>query len=468
MFKECFEMIYQRDVAAFAGGCLVLFFGAVTASAQLTPFRADAVEAPSVRAMAPAAWAAQDPADSLYRMARRELNEGRYQQAASLFRRLRSDYSSSQYAPDSYYWEAFARYRTDDTRELETALDLLERQGERYPNTPTRDDARSLAVLVRGKLAERGDANAARDITEEAGRQDCPTEEDDVRVMALNALLNMDAERALPLLQQVLQRRDACSVQLRRKAVWLISQKRSDATTSVLLDVVRNDPDREVREQAVFWLSQVRDEEAVTALDSILLGSDDHTIQEKAIFAISQHPSDRAGEILRRYALRNDVPQDLRENAIFWLGQRRPGENQQFLQDLYSQVNSEQLKEKIIFSISQHPDDEAGEWLLGIALDESESLELRKSALFWAGQRRRVPTESLNELYGSMDDREMREQVIFVLSQRHEAAAVDALMTIARNETDHELQKKAIFWLGQSDDPRVPEFLLELINRNIP
>jgi HEAT repeat protein len=67
-----------------------------------------------------------------------------------------------------------------------------------------------------------------------------------------------------------------------------------------------------------------------------------------------------------------------------------------------------------------------------------------------------------------MEDREMREQVVFVLSQRHDPGAVDALMDIARNETDRDLQKKAIFWLGQSDDPRVAEFLLEIINREIP
>ena len=38
-------------------------------------------------------------------------------------------------------------------------------------------------------------------------------------------------------------------------------------------------------------------------------------------------------------------------------------------------------------------------------------------------------------------------------------------MEIARNETDPELRKKALFWLGQSGDPRVAEFLLEVMER---
>lgn len=418
--------------------------------------------------LVPSAWANQDPADALYREAREALNSGRYAEAADLFARIRTRYSESEYAPDSYYWEAFARYRSDDTDELGTALDLLNRQERRHPRAATREDARSLAVLIEGKLAERGDADSFRNITERAQEQGCPEEEDDVRVMALNALLNMDSERALPILEQVLARRDACSVELRRKAVWLISQKHSDRTTDVLLDVARNDPDVEVRSQAVFWLSQVHSEEAVIALDSILLGSNDREIQEKAIFALSQHNSSRAAEALRNYALRNDVPGDLRENAIFWIGQSHSEESQQFLRDLYGEVQSERLKDKIIFSISQQHGEEAGRWLLDRALDPNETIKLRKQALFWAGQQRQIPVDRLGELYRTMDDLEMREQVIFVLSQRRETEAVDALMNIARNERDRELRKKAIFWLGQSKDPRVPEFLLELINREIP
>ncbi len=418
--------------------------------------------------VAPSAWADQDPADALYREARQALNSGRYENAANLFSRIRTDHRDSEYAPDSYYWEAFARYRTDDTEELEAALDLLRRQETRFPRAATRDDARSLAVLIEGKLAERGDANAAQNITERAQGQDCPEEEDDVRVMALNALLNMDSERAVPILEQVLARRDACSVELRRKAVWLISQKSTDRTTDVLLDVARNDPNTEVRSQAIFWLSQVHSEEAVTALDSILLESDDREIQEKAVFALSQHNSERAAQALRNYALRDDVPDDLRDNAIFWIGQSHSADSQQFLRDLYYQVQSERLKDKIIFAISQQHGEEAGQWLLDRALDPNETIKLRKQALFWAGQQGEVPVDRLGELYRSMDDREMQEQVIFVLSQRHEAEAVDALMDIARNEQDRELRKKAIFWLGQSKDPRVAEFLLEIINREIP
>src|SRR2546425_7463416 len=48
----------------------------------------------------------------------------------------------------------------------------------------------------------------------------------------------------------ILLKRDACSAALRRKAVFLISQKRSDETEDVLLDIAQHDPDSDVRQQA--------------------------------------------------------------------------------------------------------------------------------------------------------------------------------------------------------------------------
>jgi HEAT repeat protein len=102
---------------------------------------------------------------------------------------------------------------------------------------------------------------------------------------------------------------------------------------------------------------------------------------------------------------------------------------------------------------------------MDIALNQKENIDLRKKALFWAGQGRSVEIADLVRLYDSMKDREMREQLIFVYSQRRDPAALDKLFDIAKNDPDRELRKKAIFWIGQSRDPRAAQFLQELINQ---
>jgi HEAT repeat protein len=471
--------------------------------------------------MPPEAWAAKDPADSLYREARAALGKGDYAKAAELFRRINRQYPNSDYAGEALYYLAFSEYRLGGADRLRSALQSLTQIETKYPDLAKRSDAKALRTRVCGELARQGDeacaAEVARSVSSavsaavgqavtsavtaagavagavtdavvgataaipgtvdqamatgiDAGsrraRSGCPSEDDDddERIAALNALIQMDADRAMPILTKVLERRDPCSVGLRRKAVFLVSQKRTPESADVLLRIARNDPDEEVREQAVFWLSQVPDERAVTMLQEILASSSNENIKNKALFALSQHRSPKAAQFLRDFALREDASDELRGQAIFWLGQRRSPENAEFLRSLYARIRSDEVKEKILFSLSQQRGVGNDKWLLDIARNRNESIELRKKALFWAGQGA-APTDQLLSLYSSMPDTEMREQLIFIYSQRREPAMVDKLLDIAKNDRDPDLRKKAIFWLGQSHDPRVQQFLLDLINR---
>lgn len=62
-------------------------------------------------------------------------------------------------------------------------------------------------------------------------------------------------------------------------------------------------------------------------------------------------------------------------------------------------------------------------------------------------------------------DREVREAAVFALSQRPTDEGIPALSRIARQNADPELRRKAIFWLGQSDDPRALQLFEELLTK---
>ncbi|HET7790408.1 MAG TPA: HEAT repeat domain-containing protein [Gemmatimonadales bacterium] len=424
------------------------------------------------RRVPPAPWAQGDPGDSLYRAGRRLLNASRYPEAAAAFGDLIRRYPRSTYAADAYYWAAFAQSHSDDDADLHQALALLDQQKARYPNASTRGDSDALRARLLGQLARHGDQDAARQLHLMSGdtartlAAGCPSDnDDDPRMAALNALLQMDADNAMPLLSKVLERRDACWAPMRRKALFVVSQKHTDSTEDILLRVARNDPDDDVRKQAVFWLSQVHSDRALAALDSILNNSTDEELQEKAIFALSQQHEPRADQALRTFALKPSASADARAKAIFWLGQSHDDGNSAFLHELYGKLTDQDLKEKVIFSMSQLNTAESSRWLMDIALNAQEDVELRKKALFWAGQSQSVALSDLVALYGKMPDKEVKEQLIFVYSQRHEPAAVDELIDIAKHETDPDLRKKAIFWLGQSHDPRAAQALMEIITQ---
>jgi len=306
---------------AYLSAALLLVLGGAVGGTSSTP-----AVSQGQAAVVPAPWAVEDPADSLYRAARDALNRNDYTRAADLFRKIRDTYPQSQYTPDAYYWEAFALYRRGGTTDLKTALGSLDVQEKKYPKAATRGDARSLATRISSELAKRGDPVAAAKVDSQAktAAQGCPDpdDEDDVRIAALNGLLQMDADRAIPILKKVLARRDQCSVGLRRKAVFLVSQKHSPETESILLDAARNDPDEEVRQQAVFWLSQVGSETAVSlgagALRSALIARvhDVRIVRLERFSGITVRRFAPLARVVHRFARAIQAARDRRFHAL--------------------------------------------------------------------------------------------------------------------------------------------------------
>jgi hypothetical protein len=94
--------------------------------------------------------------------------------------------------------------------------------------------------------------------------------------------------------------------------------------------------------------------------------------------------------------------------------------------------------------------------LVRLAKNGSVPKETRRSAVFWLGQAAgTAATASLDSLVGdSQGDRQIREAAVFALSQRPKDEGVPALIRVAQTNRDPDIRRKAMFWLGQSDDPR--------------
>jgi HEAT repeat protein len=430
----------------------------------------------------------ESQADTALAAAKRVLEDGDFREAAQLFKRVAQRYPKSSQAAEALYWQAWSLFRTGSSSNLSSALTVLNDLNRLYPSSAAnKGDAGSLKIRICGEMARRGNEECAQDIvtrattttstststttsTSQGGGQarSCPSADDDndERIMAINALMNMNAEAAVPILQRVLERKDDCSKGLRKKAVFLLSQKRSPEVVDILLKAAREDPSPDVREDAVFWLSNVRDERVVDMLAEMALNNNDPAIQEKAIFSLSNTRSEKASQVLRDIAQRETASKGAREQAIFWLGNRRDTSSTAFLRGLYPRLTDKDLKEKVLFSVANQRASGSGQWLINIAMNERETMELRKQALFWAGNNKAATIPEIAALYDRVTDKEMKEQIIFVLSQQSkDSAAIDKLMAIARSDTDREMRSKAIFWLGQSRDPRVLKFLEELINK---
>lgn len=444
-------------------------------------------------------WFPQDTADAVYRRARTAFNARQYQDAIDLFRQVRENYADSQYRARAMYYEAFALSRLNSEESYRQALDLLRSYREQFSQSMSADYY-SLYSRIQGQLARLGDTEAAAAVAERAAQLEARRrttgdtlraaqmearrlttrntlfwfprrlvmpqgDEDDVRMQALSALAQMDAESAMPILRDVLANKDTSRVRLRRRALMIVAQKRAEGREDILIDAARNDPDLGVREQAVQGLSMVRTDRAVAALDSILQSATEESLQHRVLIALSQHRGDEAGEILMRFAQRSDVSTELRKQAVQWLGRRRDAAP--FLRDYYHRLDDVELKEQVLVGLSRSHDEENAEFLLGIAGDESEDMKLRSRALYWLGRMRGIE-QDIYALYDQVSETELKGQLISVYGQRGrgDSLAVDKLIEIVRNETDQDRRSQAIFWLGQTGSARAAEVLREIINRD--
>jgi len=94
--------------------------------------------------------------------------------------------------------------------------------------------------------------------------------------------------------------------------------------------------------------------------------------------------------------------------------------------------------------------------------DRDAGIETRKQALFWFGQGD-APTKDLVRLYDALDAVSLREHFTFVVSQRRDDEALDKLIDIARTDRDSQIRKQAMFWLGQTKDPRAIKFFHDVL-----
>jgi len=406
-----------------------------------------------------AAPAAEAEYAEQYEVARRALSSSQYTRAIELFRAYRTAAPRAQHVDESLYWEAFALSRLEGTRYLREALTALRMQARQYPDASTSSDAKELLARIHGELANRGDSESAEWVYRETEQDRA----DETKLVALNALMQMDSEAAVPILRKLIQDTDENS-ELRAHALFILTQQDADSATDILLDVARNDPDPEVREQAVFWLSQNDSPETVSLLRSILETPGDAELHEQAVFALSQMSDPAAAGILKEYAGSESADPDLRANAVFWLGQHPSPENASFLKALFASSSDDETREAVLFALSQMSGQGNGEWLMDIARDRSVDTDMRTQALFMASQAGDFATSDLVDVYDTATDQELKEQALFILSQQKDSAAVDKLIEVVRNESDPEIRQNAIFWLGQSGDPRAAQVLVDILD----
>jgi HEAT repeat protein len=472
----------MRPLAAIAPMAALTPMAVVPAIGR--PFAGDLLD----RRTPPQAWAQGDPADSLYSEARQVLNRGDWGRAARMFADLQKNYPKSAYQNESQYWEAWARYKIGTTDELRTAAKILEplasrvtpqntdNSGQRryYVDNRRTSDSEILALYARinGALAQRGDRDAAAKVEKAAQQQGAPCDREDIQVRteALNALSQMDPTQALPILRRVIDRKDECSAELRRNAVFILGRRADADAQNILMGVAKTDPNITVRTEAINYLSRIPGDAGINALEEMLRSEQDERIQRAAVHALMASDSPRARSSMRTLIDRKDSPLNLRIEAISsFNSERATADDAAYLRGLFAKADNDQMKNAILSTLSRMGGTENDQFVLSVARNNNESSSIRSNALSRLSRSPTISTADLMKLYdASSESSEIRNRIIGMLGARKDQEATDKLIEIVRTSTVVDNRTRAIVALRDKKDPRATQALMDILDGKKP
>jgi hypothetical protein len=159
-----------------------------------------------------------------------------------------------------------------------------------------------------------------------------------------------------------------------------------------------------------------------------------------------------------------DRKYDLAGERLAWLGVADESQGLEFIRALRGQISDPGLCRDLVLAVYLLDGREAVSELIALARRDPAS-GVRKQAIFWLGQKAsREAVKALGEVVDApAESLELKKQAVFALSQLSGDRGTPLLLRIARENPHPRLRKEAIFWLGESGDPRALEFFEEIL-----
>jgi len=215
-----------------------------------------------------------------------------------------------------------------------------------------------------------------------------------------------------------------------------------------VLDAARNDASPELRQQAINLLGVMG---ATDDLEGLYAAEKSVDVRESILhaFMVAGH----AGPVLA--AARGEADPELREAAVHQLGVMGATAE---LEQMFETEKSTEVREAILHSLFIAGDGA----FLGRVAENNADPALRAAAIHSLGLVGGTESAAtLERLYTSERDREVREQVLQALFVQQN---VKALLRIARTEKDPDMKAAAVRLLSMMNSEEALDFMMELLD----
>lgn len=372
-----------------------------------------------------------DRLEELYDNGREALDEEKYDQARERFSQLAK--ANGPQTDAALYWEAYAEQRLGQRQAALTAIADLK---SRFPQSRWQKDASALEIEVR-----QGTGQPSR--PEAQGDQE-------LRMLAIQSLMNSDPERAMPLLEKVLQ--GPATPKEKSKAMFVLAQSGSPQGREIIGRIARGQSNPELQKKAVEYLAIFGGPEARKTMAEIYASSNDASLK-RAILRSYMIGGDKERLFA---AAKGEKDPALRREAIRQLGLVH---GEQELQQLYQTETAPEIRREILQAFFLAGDVNK---MLEAARDEKDP-ELRRAAVRNLGLVNSGESgKALADIYERETDRGIREEVLNAYFLQGNAGAIVA---IAKAEKDPGLKKKAVEKLSLMHSKEGSDYLMELLQK---
>jgi outer membrane protein assembly factor BamD (BamD/ComL family) len=415
----------NRKMERIAGGALLVAAALARGYVTLT-----AAPAPNPQGSAPASASSASPEEKKYEEGRALLNASRWAEAESAFRAVAQMHGAR--ADAGLYWQAYAQSKMGHATD---ALETCSRLRATYPRSEWIKECGALEIGIHKQSGAAVSPQSEQD--------------DDLKLLALNALAQQNRPEAIPILKRILAGNQ--SPKMKEQALFVLTQMDSKESQDVLAQVARGQSGAELQIKAIQMLAAMEGKRANGILEEVYRSSAD--LEVKKTILQSYLVSDDSGKLLA--AARGETNPRLVRTAVETLGAM--GEADQLL-SLYRSTKIQEAKASIIDAFVPCGE-KANLALKEIATTESDS-ELRRKAIRNLGVTGGRAGQMLVEIYQKTSDPGSKEAALdglFVAGDAH------GMVALARAEKDVTMKKKIVEKLGVMGDREASEYLIELL-----
>jgi hypothetical protein len=367
----------------------------------------------------------------LYDEGRENLDEDRYDRAAAKFQQLAE--ANGPQTDAALYWKAYAENKLG---KRDTALATMADLKRRFPQSRWQKDASALEIEVKQST---GQAVKPADQSDE-----------ELKMLAIQGLMNSDSARAMPLLEKVLN--GSASPKEKSKALFVLAQSGSPQAREILGKIARGQSNPELQRKAVEYLGLFGGSEARKTLAEVYASSGDASVKQAILRSYMI-----GGDHERLFAAaKSEKDESLRREAIRQLGLVH-GTSE--LEQLYRTETSPEVRREILQAFFLAGD--SGR-LVQAAQSEKDP-ELRRAAIRNLGLIHSDDSgKALQEIYSKETDHAVKAEV---LNSYFLQGNAKALVAIARSEKDPELKKTAVSKLSLMNSKEGTDYLMELLQK---